>query len=246
MKLWGHMAVCQLCRREKKLIKAHIIPKQLYRPIKNSMMEGSSRGRSLGVFYPGQDRKTKQVQNGIYDPHILCAECDNHIIGPWDRYSQNLFLNAHSLGHYDSSLGDRTKIYTIDDIDYGQLKLFCMSVLWRAAVSSDEFFSRVNKGAWEPQLRAMLLARNPGGKNEFSTAIVKYDGECRLIMSQAREVKDRPGFYFFRFPNYGFTIQADQKSLFTLSADFILQFNHSLRMNVQEYPGAYPLPRTLD
>ena len=240
------MAICQLCREERKLIKAHIIPKQLYRPIKNSASKNSLRHKSLGVFYPDQSRRPKQVQNGIYDSHILCGECDNHLIGPWDKYAQNLFSSASSLGKYDSSRSDGIKIYVIDDIDYKKLKLFCMSILWRASVSGDEFFSRIRKGAWESQLRDMLMSQDPGGKDDFTTSVVKYDGDCKLIMSQSREVRDCPGCYFFRFPNYGFTIKADQTSLSTPIDDFIIKPNCSLSMVVHEYPGAYPLPRITD
>lgn len=237
------MAICQLCRKERQLIKAHIIPKQLYKPIKISASRDLSRPAALGVFYPGQDRRPKQVQNGIYDSHILCGECDNHTTGPWDNYAQSLFSSASSLGRYDLSRSDGIKIYVIDDIDSKKLKLFCMSVLWRAAVSKDEFFSRIRMGTWESQLRDMLMSQDPGGKDDFTTSVIKYDGDCKLVMSQARKVNGCPGCYLFRFPNYGFTIKADQTSLFTLSDDFIIKPDYLLSMDVQEYPGTYPLPR---
>ncbi len=236
------MAICQLCRKERKLIKAHIIPKQLYKPIKISVSNDSSRQVALGVFYPGQDRRPKQVQNGIYDSHILCGECDNHTIGPWDNYAQSLFSNASSLGRYDLSRNDGKKVYVIDDIDYKKLKLFCMSVLWRAAVSRDDFFSRIRIGTWEPQLRGMLISKDPGEKGDFTTIITRYEGDCRLLMSQSRDLSGCPGYYFFRFPDYGFTIKADQASLFTPMNDFIIKPDCSLTMVVQEYLGTYPLP----
>jgi len=47
------------------------------------------------------------------------------------------------------------------------MKLFEMSILWRACVSSHPVFSRVQLGPHEARLRAMLLAEDPGEPEHY-------------------------------------------------------------------------------
>lgn len=67
--------VCRFCEQEKKLIKAHIIPKKFYLGIKDD--------RYLCI----NSKKGKYTiqQQGGYDSNILCGDCDNHILGDFDK-----------------------------------------------------------------------------------------------------------------------------------------------------------------
>ena len=66
---------CKFCGQEKKLIKAHIIPKKFYLNIKNDRFS----------YINVETMECKHTQMGAYDQNILCTECDNHILGEYDK-----------------------------------------------------------------------------------------------------------------------------------------------------------------
>ncbi len=63
------MGICKFCEQEKKLIKAHIIPKKFYL--------GLNEDRFLCIN--SKTAKFTFQQQGGYDSNILRADCDNHI-----------------------------------------------------------------------------------------------------------------------------------------------------------------------
>jgi hypothetical protein len=52
-------------------------------------------------------------------------------------------------------------------LDYAKLKLFELSILWRAGVSTLPFFSRVDLGVHEEVLRLQLYNPDPGPPDRF-------------------------------------------------------------------------------
>lgn len=60
---------CALCGEAMPLVRSHIIPNFMYRPLK------AIDGR-FHVFSDVSERKPEIKQAGIWE-HLLCAECDN-------------------------------------------------------------------------------------------------------------------------------------------------------------------------
>ena len=225
------MPICKLCERERKLIKAHIIPKKLYNPI----LKASS-GESPRVYVVGTEKKSQQSQNGIYDPDILCRECDGDLIGSWDNYGQTLLLSSPSRENYTVDEAGKLAGYKIDTFDYNQLKLFFMSILWRAAITSDQFFAQVQLGSWEDKLKKMILAQDPGSENDFSVHLFKYEGDFSEIMQNpTKEKQEGVNCYRFRFPKYGFLIKVDKRNFPPKLAHCLLSSNQPLLIPVSEY-----------
>jgi hypothetical protein len=225
------MPICKLCGREKKLIKAHIIPRKLYNPIREA-----SSGESPRVYGVGTGKKSQQSQSGIYDTDILCGECDGDLIGPWDNYGQTLLLSSPSPENYIVDDAGKPAGYKIDIFDYNKLKLFFMSILWRAAITSDQFFSQVQLGAWEDKLKKMILAKYPGSENDFSVVLFKYEGDGSEITPNSTKHKlDGVNYYRFRIPKYGFLIKVDKRNFPPKLAPYILSSNPPLLISVMEY-----------
>ena len=59
----------------------------------------------------------------------------------------------------------------LNGIDYRKFKLFLMSVLWRAGVSSHPFYSHVELGPHEEKLRLKLINEDPGAPTDYGCAI---------------------------------------------------------------------------
>lgn len=241
------MPTCHLCGLEKILIDAHIIPKQLYKSIRQASSDAPSGDQVPRIYVVGTEQKPKQSQNGIYDPAILCGECDNGVLGSWDRYGQKLLLSSPDPTGYLSDHNGKPAVYKIDTFDYKQLKLFFMSILWRAAITSDQFFTQVKLGSWEEKLKKMILAQNPGSENDFSVVLFKYEGDLSEIMQNPTKHKeDRVNYYRFRFPNYGFLIKVDQRKFSSELDPFILSPNKPLLIRAMEYMGSQEYERILE
>lgn len=160
------------------------------------------------IYAVGSNRKPRQCQSGIIDTGLLCEKCDGGILGPWDKYAQNLLLKE-----FPKELASFVRIppfYYVDSFDYSRLKLFFLSVLWRSAITSHEFFGQVDIQGNEEEIRRMLLERNPGSPEDFPVMVVKYEGPLREVMSSP-SLLDVNGarIYRFRVPGFGWFQQVN-------------------------------------
>jgi hypothetical protein len=194
---------CQLCGEDKKLIKAHIIPECLYPPIQDPYPSESM----IRVFKkPGA--YPKRTPTGVYDNSILCADCDNHVFGPWDDYAGKLLLQ--NLDMYTSQTH-----YIVQEYDYPSLKLFFLSVLWRMSVSTQPSFAEVHLGPYEAQIRDMLLRKDPGPPETFPIFLHRYiddiGAHCMVGTLPGRLKGLR--VYNLGLPGYLAVIKVDKRSI---------------------------------
>jgi len=241
------MPICRLCGLKKQLIKAHIIPRKLYEPIREASIGEPPSDQVPRMYVVGTEQKPKQFQSGIYDPSILCKECDGDLIGVWDNYGQTFLLNpSFSENHLFDNLA-KPAVYRIEEFDYKQLKLFFMSILWRAAITSDLFFDQIKLGSWEEKLRKMILAQEPGSKDDFPVVIFKYEGDLNEIMQKpTKQRQNKVNYYRFRLPKYGFLIKVDQRSFHSDLLPFVISPNHQLLVRFMEYKNSKEYERILD
>lgn len=157
---------CQLCLEDQKLIKAHVIPEGFFR-----LLRVDEQPPQMLTNTPG--RFPKRAPIGVYDKNILCADCEA-LFGAWDAYAQKLLLTEFDEASYLSHRGQRIAL-RIAEFDYEVLKLFFVSLLWRATVSTCEFYSRVRTGPFEQILKERLLARDPGPPDEFAVSLAKFE-----------------------------------------------------------------------
>ena len=96
---------CKYCGQTKALIKAHLVPRCFYPKLE---------GQPHYLLTTDGSRPNKSW-TGLYDPNILCAECDA-MIGEFDQYACELLLpwpsRAHLLRESDGLVargGDETR-----------------------------------------------------------------------------------------------------------------------------------------
>lgn len=241
------MPICCLCGLEKPLIKAHIIPRKLYEPIREASIGEPPSDQVPRIYVVGAEQKSKQSQSGIYDPSILCKECDGDLIGVWDNYGQTFLLSPSFSDNFLVDHAGKPAVYQIEEFDYKQLKLFFMSILWRAAITNDEFFAQIKLGSWEEKLRKMILAQDPGSENDFSVVLFKYEGALSEIMQNpTKHRQSGVNYYRFRFPKYGFLIKVDQRSFHPELLPFVISPNQQLLIRVMDYTDSKEYERILD
>jgi len=116
--------------------------------------------------------KKQYVQTGYYDKDILCGVCDNELIAGWERYASGLLYGKVPTGHsqeFKVVPGKGTVMQV--QLHYAQFKLFVLSILWRAHISTNPFFAKVKVPEHEALLRHMLLSQDPGSEDQFRTAV---------------------------------------------------------------------------
>lgn len=161
-----HIMECKLCGCDKKLVDAHIIPRSFHEPLKQGGQTPIIITSNPGV-YP------KQSHIGVYDKEIVCEVCEK-IFSPWDDYGNKFLTQEFEEARYIGCSGERLA-YNLGPCNYDNLKLFFLSVLWRAGVSKQQLFNKVQLGPYEEKLRQVILSKEAGRVADFSVALSKFD-----------------------------------------------------------------------
>jgi hypothetical protein len=119
--------LCPLCTHEGELVSSHIIPEFLY----ETLYDEKHRFHQLSLD-PGQRNQFKQ--KGLREP-LLCVPCEQ-MLSVSEQYMSKL-LN----GGVRAQVRHDGQYLHLSGLDYQKLKLFQLSVLWRAGVSNLPSFS---------------------------------------------------------------------------------------------------------
>lgn len=144
---------CKLCKKDRELKNSHIIPEFIY----SALYDDKHRFHVISV---NEDEKEKLPQKGVRE-RLLCAECEQ-LLSRNERYVSLLLA-----GSYPVKSRKKGRIIHLEGVDYSKFKLFSLSILWRAGVSSREVFSQVKLGPHEKILRQMVLASDPGEQHSY-------------------------------------------------------------------------------
>lgn len=134
--------ICKLCLKEKELLKkSHIVPDFIYR--ESEIYDAKHRIRSFTKDDVLAGRKVKLEQSGIYVANILCANCDNVVIGSYERYASMAIYGkavpVEKSPKCENYLIGAETITICENVDYRQFKLFLLSIFWRASIISQSF-----------------------------------------------------------------------------------------------------------
>lgn len=135
------VGTCNLCDCVRPLCESHIIPKAFFR---DAMAEEPACG--LNMITPERIEVGKMA--GEYE-RLLCRECEE-LIGKYDDYGIRFFRRqaGERLSTFNGE-GVPDDIDLIGNVDLRLLRLFIISVLWRASISSRPFFDKVDLGPFE-------------------------------------------------------------------------------------------------
>lgn len=148
------MPICRLCQKDRILRDSHIVPEFLYDDLYND------KHQMMGINGLG-NRGWSVVQKGLRE-RLLCDVCEQHFNDRFEKPFRAQWVEASPL----------PSTWNLNDVhwcnfDYGSFKLFHLSVLFRAGVSSLPTFSAVSLGPHEEKLRKFLLSENPGESWEY-------------------------------------------------------------------------------
>ncbi len=164
------MAICKLCLKDKKLIKkSHIIPEFMYQGLFDN-------NHKMFVFKPAERARgegyIRRASSGEYEGGLLCQSCDNDLLGVHETYASKAiyggrlplyecpdfkkYVNVHGL-----------EFSCVSNISYKKIKLFFLSILWRASISTRPLFDEIKIDEHEEVLRKMILNGDPGAVDDY-------------------------------------------------------------------------------
>lgn len=123
-----------------------------------------------GRFIMVGDKLKKSVRRptGSYDRNILCDKCDNEL-GRYDevaiRFCQRTDFEPHPSGAAS----------TLSNVDQKMLKLFALSYIWRASITSLSEYDSVKLGEkHEAKIADMLRREDAGGVDDYSVVVSRF------------------------------------------------------------------------
>lgn len=177
---------CRLCHAESELRRSHVIP-EFFRD-DSGLMYPTGRSRNLQPFtqpihtQPGKRFDRKQVgywekRHGMIE-YLLCGGCEQRF-SRFEDYTKRLL--------YGDSNPIRLQLPLLEDplfmADYKKIRLFQLSILWRAAESKGEFYSAVDLDEQHRErLRQMLLNEDPGKETEYCCSLTRLVIESPAIL----------------------------------------------------------------
>lgn len=128
---------------------------------------------------------------------------------------QRIRLRAWQLAQ-DGEHGDPSGFecgVILRDLNYKIFKLFLLSVLWRASVSRDQFFSKVELGPHESRIRTFLKMGSDPTSEEYSAILILPLGQpfANVMLRPWRSRIDGVWFYHLYFPNVIVLVKVDQR-----------------------------------
>jgi len=194
--------ICKLCLEDKPLIEAHVIPESFYRIDPRSVPRVASN-------IPGSHRK--RSPKGIYDTTIVCQSCERLFSQP-DDYAQKVLLR--DIGNAAPvKINGEAVAFLLPDIDYQRMKMFFITLLWRASVSSHAFFSKIDIGPFEAILRETIRKNDPGDPEFFGVVLGKFDQDLGTAMlNPHREKFFGVNFCRFYLADYVAYIKVDKRN----------------------------------
>lgn len=158
---------CRLCSKNAKLLKkAHVIPNFMYKGIIHD-------GHMILANIKDTNKPAQKMQSGFWEKYILCEKCDNVLLGQLERYASSILYGGKNDATFTSQIDKNgIEVLEIKGVDSTKFKLFILSILWRAHISSNPFFKDVHIPQHEQKLRQLILRSASGRDNEYLIRIV--------------------------------------------------------------------------
>jgi len=147
------MSTCKLCDSKTELCDSHVIPEFFYKPAYDEIHRGS--------VLQLQPNKKFFIQKG-YREKLLCKDCE----GTFSKYEDYLARKWYQEKVIPRYIDD--KIVTIENLDYRTFKLFHLSILFRASVSTRTEFEHIDLGPHEKRIKKLILNNDPGSKYQYT------------------------------------------------------------------------------
>lgn len=167
------MPLCQYCREDKNLVKAHVIPEAFFRTL---CSQGETPSLLSATGYP------KRRPMGEYDKEILCEDCEK-LFSDVDTYGARVLLGEFKEKFTALSSAGETVAFEAEGIDQSLLLRFLVSVLWRASVSKQGFYGKVELGPHLSSAKASITCSSSEHLRNSSAVLSRWKAPAEKAIS---------------------------------------------------------------
>lgn len=211
---------CNFCNQLfPKLVKSHIIPRSFYKTLRDE-------SKPYSIFLEAGSEKNHETyhQSGIHDSEIVCEACEKRF-APFDKHGYEVFKKTLEIRQLYQDDNGYPCAYFIENGDYTKLKLFVLSMLWRAHASSHKFFSHVNLGKHANILRSYIANGVAPKPDEYGVIFFHYKEQdySEILIPPWRHRIAGVNVYRFYLPDLVILIKVDQRPMPMLFKRMLLQ-----------------------
>lgn len=190
---------CKLCLTEEATTNSHILSEFNYKGAYDSL-------HRILLVEPKKIYHPKIMQKGLREKNLLCLSCETKL-SKWERYADAI-LNGSTRPEFANLSYQRIvdlkgmEYGLVRGADYAKFKLYLLTNLWRASVSTSSYFRFVRLGKHEELVRRMLLSGNPGDKDDYGCLMIAVVDKSQMFYDAIRQpdvikVDGVPCFRFF-------------------------------------------------
>jgi hypothetical protein len=189
------LGICKLCLVHKALLNSHIIPNSYFKQIKRN-------NNGKGITFDDSAIGMAEQSSDSWDEQLLCRDCEAQL-GQWEGLCIPALRRAARQPRPGSAM--------IQPYDHKTFRLFFLSVLWRAAVSSQSAYAKVLLPSdVQEQFRAVLHDGTGHERAQFACQVHRVIDPDKLLTMENIVMSPTSGFVktamCFRFVFGGFVI----------------------------------------
>lgn len=204
------MLKCQFCEKLfSKLVKSHVILRSFYKALRDE-----SKPYSIYLEVGTEQNNKKYYQAGIHDSEIACETCER-LFNSFDTHAYQVLTKALAEKKIYHDYNGHSCAYFIESVDYTKLKLFVLSMLWRAHASSHKFFSLIDLGPHATTLCSYISSGIAPSSKEYEVVFFyrvsqQYPG---TLIPPWRDRIQGVNIYRFYLPDIVILIKVDKRPM---------------------------------
>lgn len=221
---------CRLClEKTEKLVDSHIIAQSIHAL---SIRPDNPTGAKL-VY--SNDIYPKSSKTGIYD-QFLCSSCEN-IFQKWEGHALEFFRQTYKI-----SIPTNSTHIKLDNFDYSNLKLFFMSILWKADTSKNDFYRQVNIGKKHHEiLREFIKNQTQINWQNYAIFMERFNSNrpaASIMRSPQKSKMEDITFYTFYMAAFKVHIKCDSREIPKYMSEHFLRDNKPLFIPLIQFEGS--------
>ena len=160
------MPICRICSATTGFVKSHIIPEAFFRELRD--------GKETPILVAGaKGNFPKKAPIGVYDNEMLCSACEAKFL-QFDTYGIDVLLTRFDEYFRTLRQGEALVGFEGEAVDRLRLLDFLVSVLWRASVSTQPFYQKVDLGPHEQTALGELILAGSGAPDAFDAVLSRW------------------------------------------------------------------------
>lgn len=160
------MPTCRICAAASGFVKAHIIPEAFFRELREGEVAPLLVAGVKGQF-------PKRAPIGVYDEELLCSTCESKFL-QWDTYGIEKLLTRFDDYFKPLENDGKTVAHEAAEIDKLAILDFLVSVLWRASVSTHNFYKTVDLGPYEQKVLSQMILNQGHAPDSFDAVLSRW------------------------------------------------------------------------